>query len=175
MIGRPLQNVRMCALTQTARRGLSTRIKFASANNMFNSAVCFCRPRYRVFRKRSCCFTTTKTCSTLARIEDFSCSLRLICALDRLELCLLWDGRRLMTHVISCISNFKYYKTLIPAWEIRVFRFSTPKMEVPPQTNIQCVSATNDVISLHVYIIYNGGGRLSLTHSSFTYLSRWNF
>ena len=67
----------MCALTQAARQGLSARIRFASANNMFNFAVCFRRPRYRVFRKRSCCFTTAKTCSTLARTEDFSRSLRL--------------------------------------------------------------------------------------------------
>ena len=83
------QNVHICALTQAARQGLSARIRFASANNMFNFAVCFRRPRYRVFRKRSCCFTTAKTCSTLARTEDFSRSLRLICALDRLELFLL--------------------------------------------------------------------------------------
>lgn len=83
------QNVHICALTQAARQGLSARIRFASANNMFNFAVCFRRPRYRVFRKRSCCFTTAKTCSTLARTEDFSRSLRLICALDRLVLCLL--------------------------------------------------------------------------------------
>ncbi len=68
------QNVRRCALIQAARQGLSARISFASANNMFNFTVRFRRPRYRVFRNRSC-FATAKTCSTLARTEDFSRSL----------------------------------------------------------------------------------------------------
>ena len=96
------QNVRICALTQAARQGLSARIRFASANRIFNLAVCFRNPRYRVFRKYSSCFTTAKTCSTLARTEDFSRSLRLICALVRLELCFLWDGRWLICLVSDC-------------------------------------------------------------------------
>lgn len=37
---------------------------------------------------------TAKTCSALTRTEDFPCSLRLIWALERLELFLLWLGRR---------------------------------------------------------------------------------
>lgn len=37
---------------------------------IFTFAVCFCKPRYRVFRYRSWIFRTAKTCSTLARTED---------------------------------------------------------------------------------------------------------
>ena len=106
------QNVRICALTQAARQGLSARIRFASANRIFNLAVCFRNPRYRVFRKYSSCFTTAKTCSTLARTEDFSRSLRLICALDRLELCLLWDGQRLICPAPDCWNQRRF--TLLP-------------------------------------------------------------
>lgn len=43
-----------------------------------------------------CCFATANTCSVLARTDDFSCSLRLICALERVELRLLGEGRRLI-------------------------------------------------------------------------------
>ena len=42
-----------CNPNQTARQGLSARIKFASANIIFSFAVCFRSPRYRVFRYRS--------------------------------------------------------------------------------------------------------------------------
>ena len=61
---------------QAGKQRLSARIRFASANNIFNFAVCFRRPRYRVFRYRNRPFTTPKTCSTFARTDDFSCSLR---------------------------------------------------------------------------------------------------
>ena len=88
----PLENVLMCTLTQAARQGPSARIRFASASRIFNFAVCFRRPRYRVFRNRSCCFTTAKTCSTLARAEHVSRSLCLICALDHALFLVL--GRR---------------------------------------------------------------------------------
>ncbi len=63
-------------LNQTARQGLSARIRFASANMILNFASCFRRPRYRVFLNLSKPFTTPKTCSTLERTEDFACSLR---------------------------------------------------------------------------------------------------
>ena len=66
----------MGKLNQAGKQRLSARIRFASANNIFNFAVCFRRPRYRVFRYRNRPFTTPKTCSTFARTDDFSCSLR---------------------------------------------------------------------------------------------------
>ncbi len=56
---------------QTAGQCLSARTKFASANSIFSLAVCFDRPRYRVFRYRNCSFMTANTCSTLARTDDF--------------------------------------------------------------------------------------------------------
>ena len=62
------------ALNQAARQGLSARIRFASANMILNLAVCFRRPRYRVFLNFKRPFTTLKTCSTLARTDDFWCS-----------------------------------------------------------------------------------------------------
>ena len=63
---------------------------------IFSFAFFFRRPRYRVFRYRSYFFTTEKTCSILARTEDFSRSRRMICARERVVACLLWDGRRLI-------------------------------------------------------------------------------
>ena len=41
---------------------------------ILNFAACFCKPRYRVFLNLSRPFTASKTCSTLARTEDFACS-----------------------------------------------------------------------------------------------------
>ena len=64
---------------------LSARYRFASANRMFSLATCFRRPRYRVLRYWNSPLTTAKTCSTLARTDDFSYSLRLICPLERAE------------------------------------------------------------------------------------------
>ena len=81
---------------QTARRGLSAKIKFAKANIIFSLAVCFCRPRYRVFRYRSWPLTTAKTCSTFARTDDFSCSLRLSCPWERVDFLAICEGRRLI-------------------------------------------------------------------------------
>ena len=66
----------MGKLNQAGKQRLSARIRFASANNILNFAICFRRPRYRVFRYRNRPFTTPKTCSTFARTDDFSCSLR---------------------------------------------------------------------------------------------------
>ena len=66
----------MGKLNQAGKQRLSARIRFASANNIFNFAICFRRPRYRVFRYRNRPFTTPKTFSTFARTDDFSCSLR---------------------------------------------------------------------------------------------------
>ena len=74
---------------QTARQGLSARTRFAKANSIFSFAVCFRRHRYRVFRYLNRPFTTAKICSTFALTDDFSCSRRLICALDRADLFLL--------------------------------------------------------------------------------------
>ncbi len=51
------------------QKALSAKIRFVSANRIFNFAICFCRHQYRVFRKHSCCFTTTKACSTLLLFE----------------------------------------------------------------------------------------------------------
>ena len=56
---------------QTAGQSLSARTKFASANSIFSLAVCFRRPRYRVFRYRNCPFMTANTCSTFALTDDF--------------------------------------------------------------------------------------------------------
>ena len=85
------------ALIQAVRQDrLSARIRFASANRIFSLAICFRRPRYLVFRYRSWPFTTPKTCSTLARTEDFSFSRRLICPRERLSACLLCEGRLLI-------------------------------------------------------------------------------
>ena len=72
--------VRKATANQAVRPGPSARIRFANASRIFTFAVCFCKPRYCVFRYRSWSFKTAKTCSTLARTEDFSCSRRLICA-----------------------------------------------------------------------------------------------
>ena len=63
-------------------------------------AVCFCKPRFRVFRYRNCPFTTPKTCSALARIEDFSCSLRLSCPCDLADCFFICEGRRLSLYRI---------------------------------------------------------------------------
>ena len=91
----------MGALNQAARReGLSAKIRFASANSIFSLAVCFRRPRYRVFRYPNCPFMTANTCSTLALTDDFSCSLLLICPLERLDLFLYCDGLRLIWYLI---------------------------------------------------------------------------
>ena len=86
-----LPNIRSIGAANQAARweGLSARIRFARTNSIFNFAVCFRRPRYRVFRYRSCplsCpLTTANTRSTFALTDDFSCSLRLICACERPE------------------------------------------------------------------------------------------
>lgn len=95
---------RISALTgapdQAARReGLSARIRFARANSIFSFAVCFRRPRYRVFRYLSCPLTISNTCSTFALTDDFSCSLRLTCACEHLEVFLCWDGLRLTLYL----------------------------------------------------------------------------
>ena len=87
-------------LHQTARQGLSARIRFARANSIFIFAVCFGRPRYRVFRKPNCPFTTPNTCSTFALTDDFSCSRRLIWAWERTDSFLICDGRRLVLYLI---------------------------------------------------------------------------
>ena len=78
-------------LNHTARQGLSARIRFASANRIFSLAVCFLKPRYRVFRYRNSPLTTPNTCSTLARTDDFSCSLRFSCAWDLIELSRIYE------------------------------------------------------------------------------------
>ena len=59
------------ALNQTVRDFLAARYRFANANMIFSLAVCFRRPRYRVFRYRKIFFMTAKTCSTLQRTDDF--------------------------------------------------------------------------------------------------------
>lgn len=58
-------------LNQTVRDFVAARYRFANANIIFNFAVCFRRPRYRVFRYRKIFFMTAKTCSTLQRTDDF--------------------------------------------------------------------------------------------------------
>ena len=63
------------ALNQTDSVFLSARYRFANANMIFSLAVCFRRPRYRVFRYWNSRFTIAKTCSTLHLTDDFSCSL----------------------------------------------------------------------------------------------------
>ena len=91
----------MGALNQADRReGLSAKIRFASANSISSLAVCIRRPRYRVFRYPNCPFMTANTCSTLALTDDFSCSLLLICPLERLDLFLYCDGLRLIWYLI---------------------------------------------------------------------------
>lgn len=91
---------RMSALTQAARQGLSARIRFTRANMILNLAFCFSRPRYRVFRKRSCFFTTPNTCSTFARTDDFACSASLTTACSSLLSFFIWDGRVLILYWI---------------------------------------------------------------------------
>lgn len=55
------------------RRGILCSCAFYDKQSIiFIFAIFFCNPRYRVFRKRSCSLTTAKTCSTLARTEDWS-------------------------------------------------------------------------------------------------------
>ena len=97
-----LPNIRLIGTPdQAARRdSLSARIKFARANSLFRFAVCFRRPRYRVFRYRSCPLTTANLCSTFALTDDFSFSLRLICTCERPEFFLYWDSRRLTLYLI---------------------------------------------------------------------------
>ena len=63
------------ALNQAVRDFLSARYRFANANMIFSLAVCFRRPRYRVFRYRNNRLTIAKTCSTLHLTDDFSCYL----------------------------------------------------------------------------------------------------
>lgn len=100
------------------REGLSARIRFARANSIFSFAICFRRPRYRVFRYRSCPLTTANTCSTFALTDDFSCSLRLICDFEHLELFLYWDGLRLILYLIFLPCLF---------FVTASFRFSAPR------------------------------------------------
>ena len=92
--------VRMGALTQAARQDLSAKIRFAKANTILNLAFCFSRPRYRVFRKRSCFFTTPNTCYTFARTDDFACSASLATACSSLLSFFIRDGRRLILYRI---------------------------------------------------------------------------
>ena len=67
----PLSLLTQGAQGQTAGQRLSAITKFASANSIFSLAVCFDRPRYRVFRYRNCPFMTANTCSALAHTDDF--------------------------------------------------------------------------------------------------------
>lgn len=117
----PLNCRSMCALNQTASlEGLSARIRFARANSIFSLAVCFRRPRYP-----NCPFMTANTCSTLALTDDLSCSLLLICPLERLELFLYCDGLRLIL-----------YRIFLPflLWATASSRFSAPKYPLSPLT-----------------------------------------
>ena len=88
------------ALNQAVRHGLSAKIRFAKANMKLIFEVCFSRPRYLVRRYPSCRFTTAKTCSTFARIEDFLCSdfLAAYCPLG--DSFLICDGFRLSLYLI---------------------------------------------------------------------------
>ncbi len=61
-------------LNQAVTENLSARYRFANANMIFSLAVCFRRPRYRVFRYWNSFLTIAKTCSTLHLTDDFSCS-----------------------------------------------------------------------------------------------------
>lgn len=122
----PLNCRSMCALNQTASlEGLSARIRFARANSIFSLAVCFRRPRYRVFRYPNCPFMTANTCSTLALTDDLSCSLLLICPLERLELFLYCDGLRLILYRIFLPFLLR---TTVSS------RFSAPKYPLSPLT-----------------------------------------
>ena len=112
------QSVRICTLTQAASQGLSARIRFASVSRIFNFAVCFRRPRYLIFRKCSCCFTAAKTCSTLARTEDFSHSLRSIYALDRAEY--TSGSRFLPLFLAEDGASMKVESTIMPFFRIRL-------------------------------------------------------
>ena len=63
-----------CVLYQAVRDFPVAIYRFASANIIFSLAVCFRRPRYRVFLYPNSRFTTAKTCSTFALTDDFLCS-----------------------------------------------------------------------------------------------------
>lgn len=88
---------------------------------IFSFAICFRRPRYRVFRYQSCFFTTAKTCSTLARTEDFSRSWRLICARERVDafFALGWTAVDLITNSLSLMiadnGMLSFFSAQIPA------------------------------------------------------------
>ena len=88
------------ALNQAVRHGLSAKIRFAKANMKFIFEICFSRPRYLVRRYPSCRFTTAKTCSTFARIEDFLCSDFLAAYCPLADSFLICDGFRLSLYLI---------------------------------------------------------------------------
>ena len=108
---------------QTAGQRLSARTKFASANSIFSLAVCFGRPRYRVFRYRNCPFMTANTCSTLARTDDFWCSafFALLCPLaDSFLICV---GLQFCLYLIFCPAcSERWHPAAFPPRYIRCLR-----------------------------------------------------
>ena len=67
-------------LNQAARQD-----QIRQSKHIFTLAVCFCRPRYHIFRYRNLPFTIAKTCSTFALTEDFSRLRHFTCALERVD------------------------------------------------------------------------------------------
>lgn len=118
---------------QTAGQRLSARTKFASANSIFSLAVCFGRPRYRVFRYRNCPFMTANTCSTLARTDDFWCSafFALLCPLaDSFLICV---GLRLCLYLIFLPCLFRTMASC---------RFSAPIYPLSPYNSLRRTKTT---------------------------------
>ena len=123
---------RMSALTQAARQGLSARNRFARANMILNLAFCFSRPRYRVFRKRSCFFTTPNACSTFARTDDFACAASLTVACSSSLSFFIWEGRMLILYWIFRPDLFS---------TTAASRFSVPRKPPSPSWTFAAVAS----------------------------------
>ena len=123
---------RMSALTQAARQGLTARIRFARANMILNLAFCFSRPRYRVFRKRSCFFTTPNTCSTFARMDDFACVASLTAACSSSLSFFIWEGWMLILYWIFRPDLFS---------TTAASRFSVPRKPPSPSWTFAAVAS----------------------------------
>ena len=105
---------------------------------ILNFAACFRRPRYRIFLNLRRTFTTVKTCYTLARTDDLSCSffLALYCPLlQSFRICL---GRRLILYLIFFPDLLRTMASL---------HFSAPTYPLSPFTVSSSPCKSLDVIA----------------------------
>ena len=93
------------------RSDMRTKSSRQTGRSISQNQVCqseqhiqFCRLLSQIsvscFSAPSCPLTTANTCSAFTLTDDFSCSLRLICACERPDFFLYWDGLRLTLYPI---------------------------------------------------------------------------